>query len=472
MKNQLITILTIGVVLLRIDALNAQIKTKPTQTPITAPVLALTESDIRKMVREEVENGGAIRDRVQSSVDRSVNTSVIWIQTLLTGLSLGPIFVAVFFWIYRKIILGQVIEAAKKEVTIQIESQLKKEIEESIQARIKILEEEIADIHKKADNLYASFESEIKRRIQKLPELDLEEESKGDKISKESLENIKLELENIQALQSSFPDINLSSNDYFKLGNLLSIVGEYEQAINAYKSSLALNPLNKGKILSQIRRAKVASADSTGKKPESLRVKAIALRQHGLLKEAINLYRKLVEIEPGNSENYFLMGIAFDKNNQVVEAIESYQKAISINKKYIKAWHNLGCSLKKNDQLEQAISAYQKAIDIDKNYFEAWINQASALRKNGQRELALIAYEKSIKINPKSALAWFNLACFYSSDPLNSSHSLALEKLQESIRLDSEYRNKAKTDSDFDPVRGDERFQELLSDTPTCGLGS
>jgi tetratricopeptide (TPR) repeat protein len=472
MKNQLITILTIGIVLLRVDALNAQIKTKPTQTPITTPVLALTESDIRKMVREEVENGGAIRDRVQSSVDRSVNTSVIWIQTLLTGLSLGPIFVAVFFWIYRRSILGQVIEAAKKEVTIQIESQLKKEIEESIQVRIKTLEKEIADIHKKADTLYASFKSEIKRRIQKLPELDLEEEFKGDKVPEESLENIKIELENIQALQSTLPDINLSANDYFKLGNLLSIVEEYDQAINAYQSSLKLNPSNKNMILRQIERAEMASKDLTGKKPESLRVKAIALRQYGLLKEAISLYEKLIEIEPENSENYFFAGIAFDKNNQVIEAIKSYQKATSINEKYIKAWNNLGRSLRKNNQFGEAILAFQRAIDIDPYNYEAWMDKASALRRNGQRDQALEAYKRAIEINPKSARARFNLACFYSLDPLNNSHDLTLEKLQESILLDSKYRDKAKTDSDFDPIRGNERFQELLSDTPTSGLGS
>ena len=40
---------------------------------------------------------------------------------------------------------------------------------------------------------------------------------------------------------------------------------------------------------------------------------------------------------------------------------------------------------------------------------------------------------------------------------------LAIENLQRAINLDVEYQDMAKTDKDFEQIRGDERFQSLLS---------
>ena len=54
----------------------------------------------------------------------------------------------------------------------------------------------------------------------------------------------------------------------------------------------------------------------------------------------------------------------------------------------------------------------------------------------------------------------YSKACCYA---LQNRLELALENLQKAIQLDNEYREMAKTDSDFDNIRNDVRFQELLA---------
>lgn len=68
--------------------------------------------------------------------------------------------------------------------------------------------------------------------------------------------------------------------------------------------------------------------------------------------------------------------------------------------------------------------------------------------------------DKALQINPDSATVYYNKACIYA---LQSNVELSLENLRRAIELEPErWRELAKTDVDFDGIRGDARFQELL----------
>ena len=82
------------------------------------------------------------------------------------------------------------------------------------------------------------------------------------------------------------------------------------------------------------------------------------------------------------------------------------------------------------------------------------------LLSNLYKEDAIAAYEQAIKIKPDLHEAWYNKACCYA---LQNNIEQALKNLQQAINLNpDEYREMAKTDSDFDNIRDDERFQALI----------
>ncbi|TAG69852.1 MAG: tetratricopeptide repeat protein [Oscillatoriales cyanobacterium] len=79
----------------------------------------------------------------------------------------------------------------------------------------------------------------------------------------------------------------------------------------------------------------------------------------------------------------------------------------------------------------------------------------------GRYEEAINYFDKALEINPDYAASiYYNKACIYA---LQGNVELSVENLRRAIQLEpEEYRELAKTDADFDGIRGDARFQELL----------
>jgi hypothetical protein len=79
-------------------------------------------------------------------VERKFDTTMVWVQVLLGGVSLLLAFVTIvpvslgfLFWIFRKSILGQLNAEAKEEVAKHVEEHIKPIIDTEIQAQISAL---------------------------------------------------------------------------------------------------------------------------------------------------------------------------------------------------------------------------------------------------------------------------------------------------------------------------------------------
>jgi superkiller protein 3 len=77
--------------------------------------------------------------------------------------------------------------------------------------------------------------------------------------------------------------------------------------------------------------------------------------------------------------SHYNLGVALKAKGQLEEAIEAYRKAIQLDPNYANAYSNLGSALYDKGQLEEAIEAYRKAIQLDPNYADAYGNLALAL---------------------------------------------------------------------------------------------
>ncbi len=73
---------------------------------------------------------------------------------------------------------------------------------------------------------------------------------------------------------------------------------------------------------------------------------------------------------------------------------------------------------------------------------------------------AIASFDKAIAIKPNKHEAYYNKACSYA---LQNNLDLAIENLNKAIQfVPNKYKKLAKTDPDFNKVRSDKRFQELL----------
>ena len=85
---------------------------------------------------------------------------------------------------------------------------------------------------------------------------------------------------------------------------------------------------------------------------------------------------------------------------------------------------------------------------------------AVELSERGDNEGAVRVMEEALAERPDHAGVLYDLACF---EALAGRRDAALEHLRRSIELDPQYRDYARDDEDFAPVRDDPEFQALVA---------
>ncbi len=259
---------------------------------------------------------------------------------------------------------------------------------------------------------------------------------------------------------------------WYNRGFALDDLGRFAEAIASYDKALEIKPddheawYGRGFALGNLGRfaEAIASFDRALEiKPdyhEAWNNRGIALGNLGRFEEEIASFDKALEFKPDDHQAWYNRGFALDDLGRFEEAIASYDRALEIKPDLHEAWYNRGVALGNLGRFEEEIASYDRALEIKPDKHEAWDNRGYVLSCMGRYKDALESCDRAIKINPNHANAYYNKACCYG---LQNNVELAIENLQSAINLDVEYQDMAKTDKDFEQIRGDERFQSFLN---------
>ncbi|MEA5479831.1 tetratricopeptide repeat protein [Pseudanabaena galeata UHCC 0370] len=259
----------------------------------------------------------------------------------------------------------------------------------------------------------------------------------------------------------------------FEQGTIFYINEQYEEAIASYDKAIKINPDNdrawgfRGLALEKLGRYEKAiiSYDNALQfnSPENYCVwsfRGTALANLGSNEEALASYNNALQINPDYYEALDNRSITLDKLGRYEEALASYEKTLHINLNSSDVWYGRGCVLGKLGRYEESIDSFNKALQFKPDYIEALNGRGIGLCNLGKHEESLADFDRALEINPKNHKSYFNKACVYS---LQNQIELALENLQKAIQFNTEkYREMAMTDSDFDNIRHDPRFQALI----------
>ena len=258
---------------------------------------------------------------------------------------------------------------------------------------------------------------------------------------------------------------------YFYLGTSSYYRELYEKAIADYDKAIEINPdldqawNNRGVALANLGRSEAAIADYdkaieiNPDLDQAWNNRGVALANLGRSETAIADYDKAIEINPDLYQAWYNSGNALGNLGKYEKAITSYDKAIEINPDDDQAWYNRGNALGNLGKYEKAIASYDKAIEINPDKDEAWNNRGVDLANLGRYEAAIASYDKAIEINPDLYQAWYNKAASYA---LQNDIDAALKNLKQAFSLNSQLREYVKTDSDFNAIRNDQRFKDLI----------
>lgn len=94
------------------------------------------------------------------------------------------------------------------------------------------------------------------------------------------------------------------------------------------------------------------------------RVAGLHLANGGYYEQAEAEYRRAIELEPDNAENYRRLGQVFEKSNRKEEALVAFETAISLQPDYYRAHLELGAYQFNRGDYTQAVVPLKKAVDL------------------------------------------------------------------------------------------------------------
>src|SRR5580704_10464682 len=195
-----------------------------------------------------------------------------------------------------------------------------------------------------------------------------------------------------------------------------------------------------------MRRSKADSgrglADAPAKEFDSIFSQGMAFHRAGLLPEAEQLYRRVLQVYPQHFDSLHLLGVIAYQRGQYADAVRQIDIALKLKPDVADAYNNRGNALKKLGRLEEALASYNQAIafkpddaasfnnrgsvfkdlkrfaeaaaDFDNaivlkpDFAEAFNNRGNALWEMKRFEEALASYDSASKLKPDYAQAFYN----------------------------------------------------------------
>ena len=102
----------------------------------------------------------------------------------------------------------------------------------------------------------------------------------------------------------------------------------------------------------------------------------------------------------GDAESLFNRGLDQHDQGLYDEAIESYKRAIELDPKFVVANNNLGMVYIDKEMFPEAIAAFDRTIELDPSYAEAHNNLGFVCRRLGDDAKAAVHYTKFIELEP------------------------------------------------------------------------
>lgn len=372
---------------------------------VTAEQIELSQLRVEQQIRKAVDNAltgsGLLRDRVELEVDRAFDHFATILNILLTLLTAVPIAIAVGVWLLRRSVISELVTQVREQIEKEITEEVKRQRDISVQ------------------------------QIESLKQLSLEQFNQM-----------------VADAQASLDEMNRNTDAAKK-----EIEGLKSQATSQLQAMVADAQAVKDDTIQEL--TKLLPDSPQDPLPPDIQPKI------GKLTAILESLKSVIPQLSFSAGDYVKQGNAFFFEGRYDEAILSYEKALQLNPDFYEAWFGEASVLLISQQYEEAVEAYNEAIMLRPDSYEAHFGQASAYRKLQQWEAAIIAYDRALQLRPEQPKPWFNKACCQAAQ---GDYEGAIASLSQAIQLGGDkYRELARTEPAFEPLRTDDRVVGLLT---------
>jgi len=183
----------------------------------------------------------------------------------------------------------------------------------------------------------------------------------------------------------------------------------------------------------------------------------IALMNQGQMKEAEQCFRHNLGLV---ASTYFNLGLTLFRTQRFTEALENFRRALELEPENPEFHNLIGQTYDELGQPVEAEQSLRRAIEIDGNYALGYYDMGVILAKReGRNQEALVAFEQALKIDPDIVDAHYAIACLHA---LSQKEELALAFLKKALQKGFRDIAHIEKDSDWNGFRTNPKFIRLL----------
>jgi tetratricopeptide (TPR) repeat protein len=125
----------------------------------------------------------------------------------------------------------------------------------------------------------------------------------------------------------------------------------------------------------------------------------------GMLEQAVENYRRVIELAPDWVEAHINLGVALYQMGRADEARNAFRTAVEIDPMNGISRYNLGCVLEEQGEIDEAISHLRSAAQMIPAHADVHFNLALAYDKSGERRLAQEQWSLYLRYAPNGPWA-------------------------------------------------------------------
>jgi tetratricopeptide (TPR) repeat protein len=129
----------------------------------------------------------------------------------------------------------------------------------------------------------------------------------------------------------------------------------------------------------------------------------------GDLRQAEQLYRQVVQLQPGSAAAHYGLGHALGEQGQWQPALAHYREALRLQPDSPEVHNDLGVALAALGQHDEAAARLREAVRVRPDFAPAHRNLGVLLAQQGQPEEGFRCLEEALRLQPGDAEALYNL---------------------------------------------------------------
>jgi tetratricopeptide (TPR) repeat protein len=383
------------------------IEISPLPSPEPPPPLTSEQkASMEKFVQEEIQDSQEVGDRIEEEMNKTFGWTISLLNVLMTVLIAIPILTGLAAFYLRQSVIDRLVRDIERELELvrdQLKLQAAKELKEQLSLFKQELETSKNSFTAQLQMLSLSAQQEKDRIFEELYRITpsiIQEEF----VTPEIEQRIQELTQQLEQLKLGNSQLLLTVEDYLKQGDAFYLEKRYEDAVDSFEKALE-------------------------RKPDTLEAwlgKAKAQRKLQRYEESLISNDRAIQLQPDDPSGWFGKGFVLMDMQKYAEAVTAYEQAI--------------------------------LLQPDKSLF--WRNNGYALMKLCSDDQALDCLNRALELKPESRSAYYWKGAYYAS---KQQIELAIQNLEEALKRDPEYyQEKLQTDPDFDVIRHDDRFQQLL----------